>query len=61
MNRTVKLKAEQIARLVVAGCPLTRVAIEMGMSYDGLLRITKTPVKGPATQELFDQGKFLER
>lgn len=25
------------------------------------LRITKTPVKGPATQELFDHGKFLER
>jgi hypothetical protein len=25
------------------------------------LRITKTPVNGPATQELFDRGKFLER
>ena len=24
------------------------------------LRITKTPVKGPATQELFDRDKFLE-
>lgn len=42
MNRNVKLKAEQIARYVVGGCPLTRVALEMGMSYDGLLRITRT-------------------
>jgi hypothetical protein len=25
------------------------------------LRITKTPVNGPATQELFDRDKFLER
>ena len=25
------------------------------------LRITKTPVNGAATHELFDHGKFLER
>lgn len=27
--------------MVVKGWPLTRIAIEMGMSYDGLYRITK--------------------
>lgn len=43
MNRQVYIKAEQIARMVVKGWPLTRIAIEMGMSYDGLYRITKQP------------------
>jgi hypothetical protein len=42
VNRNVQIKAEQIARYIVGGAPLTRIAIEMGMSYDGLLRITKT-------------------
>lgn len=42
MNRFVKIKAEQIARHVVNNVPLTKIALAMGMSYDGLLRITKT-------------------
>ena len=42
MNRNVYLKAEQIARLRVQGVPGSRIAMEMGMSYDGLLRIMKT-------------------
>jgi hypothetical protein len=43
MNRQVEIKAEQIARMVVKGLPRTRIAIEMGMSYDGLTRIFKCP------------------
>jgi len=41
MNRQVLVKAEQIARMVVRGLPLTKVCIEMGMSYEGLVRITR--------------------
>jgi hypothetical protein len=43
MNRQVYIKSEQIARMVVKGWPLTRIAVEMGMSYDGLIRITRQP------------------
>ena len=43
MNRQVYIKAEQIARMIVKGIPITRIAIEMGMSYDGLIRITRQP------------------
>lgn len=42
MNRQVFLKAQQIARLTVSGVPASRIAVEMGMSYDGVLRILKT-------------------
>jgi hypothetical protein len=43
MNRQVEIKAEQIARMIVKGLPKTRVAIEMGMTYEGLQRITRCP------------------
>lgn len=43
MNRRVEIKAEQIARLVVKGWKGTQIAIEMGMSYDGLQRILRQP------------------
>lgn len=43
MNRQVIIKAEQIARMVVKGIPLSRIAVEMGMSYLGLRRITMQP------------------
>jgi hypothetical protein len=43
MNRQVYIKAEQIARMRVKGIPMTRICIEMGMSYDGLVRITRAP------------------
>jgi hypothetical protein len=43
VNRQVWIKAEQIARMVVKGIPYTRIAVEMGMSYDGLIRITRQP------------------
>ena len=43
MQRQVYIKAEQIARMRVKGIPMTRIAIEMGMSYDGLVRITRDP------------------
>lgn len=43
MNRQVEIKCDQIARMVVKGMPKTRIAIEMGMSYDGLIRITRCP------------------
>ena len=43
MNRQVYIKAEQIARMRVKGIPMTRICIEMGMSYDGLVRITRDP------------------
>jgi hypothetical protein len=39
VNRQVEIKAEQIARMVVKGLPRTKIAIEMGMTYDGLTRI----------------------
>jgi len=57
MNQTVKLKAEQIARLVVQGVPKSRIAIEMGMSYDGLIRITKTDEYLMIEQDV--QGRML--
>lgn len=43
MNRQVHIKCDQIARMVIKGMPKTRIAIEMGMSYDGLQRITREP------------------
>ncbi len=43
MNRQVQIKCEQIARMIVKGWPKTRIAIEMGMSYDGLMGITRRP------------------
>jgi hypothetical protein len=43
MHRQVEIKAEQIARMIVKGMPGTKIAIEMGMSYDGLQRILKQP------------------
>lgn len=43
MNRQVYIKCDQIARMIVKGMPKTRIAIEMGMSYDGLVRITRCP------------------
>lgn len=43
MNRRVEIKAEQIARMVVKGWKGTQIAIEMGMSYDGLQRILRQP------------------
>ena len=42
MRSAVLLKAEQIARMRVQGVPATKIALEMGMSYDGLLRILRT-------------------
>lgn len=43
MNRQVVIKAEQIARMIVKGMKGTQIAIEMGMSYDGLQRILRQP------------------
>jgi hypothetical protein len=43
VNRQVYIKSEQIARMIVKGIPITRIAVEMGMSYDGLIRITRQP------------------
>lgn len=43
MNRQVQIKAEQIARMIVMGRKATSIAVEMGMSYDGLQRILRTP------------------
>lgn len=43
MNRQVYVKAEQIARLIVKGCKATQIAVEMGMSYPGLMRILHCP------------------
>jgi hypothetical protein len=37
-----------------------KIAFEV-ISGGEQLRITKTPVNGPATQELFDRARFLER
>ena len=39
MNRQVEIKAEQIARMVVAGMKHTRIAEQMNLSYSGLKRI----------------------
>lgn len=39
MNRQVEIKAEQIARMVVAGMRATRIAEQMQLSYAGLQRI----------------------
>jgi|SRR5579859_7351022 len=43
MQRQTYIKAEQIARMRVKGIPMTRICTEMGMSYDGLVRITRDP------------------
>lgn len=43
MQRQVIIKAEQIARMVVKGMKGTRIAIELGMSYDGIQRILRNP------------------
>lgn len=43
MNRRTIIKAEQIARMVVKGMPATKIAIELGMSYDGVQRILRNP------------------
>jgi hypothetical protein len=43
MQRRVTIKAEQIARMVVKGMKGTQIAIEMGMSYDGVTRILRNP------------------
>jgi len=39
MNRQVEIKAEQIARMVVAGMKHTKIAEQMNLSYSGLKRI----------------------
>jgi hypothetical protein len=43
VRRQVTIKAEQIARMVVKGMPATKIAIELGMSYDGINRILRNP------------------
>ena len=43
MQRGTRLKAEQISRMLWQGYGRSRTARMMGMSYEGLLRITKTP------------------
>lgn len=43
MNRQVEIKCDQIARMIVKGMTKSRIALEMGMSYDGLNRITRCP------------------
>lgn len=43
MIRQVYIKCDQIARMIVKGMSKTRIALEMGMSYDGLVRITRDP------------------
>jgi hypothetical protein len=43
MNRRVEIKAEQIARMVVHGMKATQIALQMQMSYDGLMRILRQP------------------
>jgi len=42
MRRNVYIKAEQIARFIIGGTPLTQIALKMGMSYEGLRRIIAT-------------------
>lgn len=43
MNRQVYIKAEQIARMIVKGWSKSKIAVQMGLSYDGLIRITRDP------------------
>lgn len=43
MQRRVEMKAEQIARMIVKGMKGTQIAIELGMSYDGVCRILRNP------------------
>jgi hypothetical protein len=43
VQRRVVIKAEQIARMVVKGMKVSRIAIEMGMSNDGVGRILRNP------------------
>lgn len=43
MQRRVHMKAEQIARMIVKGMKGTQIAIELGMSYDGVCRILRNP------------------
>ena len=43
MIHRVVIKAEQIARMVVKGLKGPQIAIEMGLSYDGLQRILRQP------------------
>jgi CRISPR/Cas system CSM-associated protein Csm2 small subunit len=43
MNKQVEIKAEQIARMIVSGMLITRVAEQMGLSYSGLRRILACP------------------
>lgn len=43
MQRRAIIKAEQIARMVVKGMAGTKIAIELGMSYDGVTRILRNP------------------
>jgi hypothetical protein len=57
VNRTVRIKAEQIARFVVNSVPLTRIAVEMGMSYDGIVRICRTREYLEIEEEV--RGKLL--
>ena len=43
MKRNVQIKIEQIARMRVKGIPATRICIEMGMSYGGIMNILRHP------------------
>ena len=43
MNNQVRIKAEQIARMIVAGKKATQIALSMNMSYGGLQRILACP------------------
>lgn len=43
MNRQVEIKAEQIARMIVAGMRIVRIAEQMQLSYAGLQRILQCP------------------
>jgi hypothetical protein len=43
MQRRALIKAEQIARMVVKGMKGTQIALELGMSYDGVTRILRNP------------------
>jgi len=43
MNSQVKIKAEQIARMIIAGRKATQIALDMNMSYGGLQRVLACP------------------
>jgi hypothetical protein len=43
MQRRLIIKAEQIARMVVKGMNSSRIAIEMGMTSEGVSRILRNP------------------